>query len=652
MFSKEENLSPVYKALFETAAESLVVTDEKGSIVLVNARTNDMFGYSGKELIGQKLEILLPKKYRKEHVKHREDYNHSPKQRSMGIGMDLWAKRKDDTEFPVEVSLNYFKTEEKTFVMGLVTDITERYKAEEKVRKMNQDLEKLVEERTRELEESRSLYQTVAKNFPNGTINILDKELKYVFAEGAELLKVGLTSADLIGNSFITRLPAEIRSGVQEKLQAVLRGAPLEFEIFVNTVYFLISAVPLYNKDGDIDNILLVLQNISEKKKNESLEKLVEERTKELEESRRMYEIVARNFPDGTIMVLDNNLKYVFAEGSELFKYGITSEKLVGSDYIARLPAEIQQEVREKLCGVLKGTNTTFEVQARNNIYLINAVGLHNSDKNIDQILMVDLNITRKKKAEEDMKRALEKEKQLNELKSRFVSMASHEFRTPLSTILSSSSLVEKYLDKADGDPASVRENTTRHLKRIKSSVGNLTSILNDFLSLDKLEQGKVEVKPTQIYIDKFAEELMEEIQATFKKGQKIKYAHTGNTNVYLDKQMLKNILYNLISNASKYSNEDSIIEFTSVLDKAGLSITITDHGMGIPDNDQVHLFERFFRAKNVTNIQGTGLGLNIVKRYADLINGKITFNSKEGKGTTFNLHINSSNLMEPEFLN
>ncbi len=521
MFTKEENLSPVYKVLFETAAESLVVTDEKGSIVLVNARTNEMFGYTTNELVGQKLEILLPQKYRKEHVKHREDYNHSPKQRSMGIGMDLWAQRKDMTEFPVEVSLNYFKTEGKTFVMGLVTDITDRYKAEQQIRKMNEDLENLVEERT-----------------------------------------------------------------------------------------------------------------------------------KELEESRRLYQIVARNFPDGTINVFDKDLKYVFAEGSELFKYGITSEKLVGTDYITRLPAEVRDEVREKLLAVFKGTNTTFELQVRNNIYLISVVALPDTEGKTDQILMVEQNITRKKKAEEDMKRALEKEKQLNELKSRFVSMASHEFRTPLSTILSSSSLVEKYLAKADvDDPASVKENTTRHIKRIKSSVGNLTSILNDFLSLDKLEQGKVEIKPSHIYIDKFAEELVEEIQGTLKRNQKIDYKHTGETSIYLDKQMLKNIVYNLISNASKYSDEDSLIEFTSNIDKTGLSLVVTDHGMGIPDTDQAHMFERFFRAKNVTNIQGTGLGLNIVKRYTDLLNGTISFSSAESKGTTFILHISKEHISEPKIV-
>jgi len=114
---------------------------------------------------------------------------------------------------------------------------------------------------------------------------------------------------------------------------------------------------------------------------------------------------------------------------------------------------------------------------------------------------------------------------------------------------------------------------------------------------------------------------------------------------------MLKNILYNFISNAGKYSPEDSVIEFSSNLDKNGLTISVTDYGIGIPDQDQMHLFERFFRAKNVTNIQGTGLGLNIVKRYSNLLNGEVSFSSKEGKGTTFNLTINKSHLTEPELL-
>jgi len=351
------------------------------------------------------------------------------------------------------------------------------------------------------------------------------------------------------------------------------------------------------------------------------------------------------------VNIFDKNLKYVFVEGSELFKYGITSEKLVGKDYLSLLPYEVRDEVNEKLQMVFAGTNTSFELYARSNIYLINAVGLHNSNGEIDEILTVEQNITAKKKSEDDIRRALEKERQLNELKSRFVSMASHEFRTPLSTILSSASLVEKYLEKKDSDPVVAKENISRHLKRVKSSVGNLTSILNDFLSLDKLEQGKVEIRPVHFHMDKFADELIEEIQATLKKGQKVLHRHNGITEIYVDKQMLKNVVYNLISNASKYSPEDSIIEFNTKIGIRGLELTVTDHGMGIPKTDQKHLFERFFRAQNVTNLQGTGLGLNIVKRYTDLLKGDISFISKEGEGASFKLRIGMTDIIEPESL-
>ncbi len=178
---KEEHLAKVYKVLFETAAESLVVADEKGNIVLVNTRTNEMFGYGEGELLGQPLEVLLPEKLRKGHIKHREDFNVSPKRRSMGMGMELLGRRKDDSQFPVEVSLNYFQLEGQNFAIGLVTDISGRYYAEEKLKKMYEELEKLVHDRTEELEESKRLYQTVARNFPRWNGEYIRQEFKICF---------------------------------------------------------------------------------------------------------------------------------------------------------------------------------------------------------------------------------------------------------------------------------------------------------------------------------------------------------------------------------------------------------------------------------------------------------------------------------------
>src|SRR4029077_13034501 len=132
--------------------------------------------------------------------------------------------------------------------------------------------------------------------------------------------------------------------------------------------------------------------------------------TYELKESQRLYQAIARNFPDGTINVFDKDLKYVFVEGMELFKYGVTSEMLVGTSYLERLPSEIRDEIKEKLQEVLNGKNASFEVKFRNNYYVMNAVALHSIEGKVDQILLVEQNVTAQKKAQEDMKVALDKE--------------------------------------------------------------------------------------------------------------------------------------------------------------------------------------------------------------------------------------------------
>ncbi|GAA4322154.1 PAS domain S-box protein [Mucilaginibacter gynuensis] len=236
-------------------------------------------------------------------------------------------------------------------------------------------------------------------------------------------------------------------------------------------------------------------------------------------------------------------------------------------------------------------------------------------------------------KAKEEVSQSLEKEKELGQLKSRFVSMASHEFRTPLSSIQLSAILIERYAEQFNNP------NITKHVSKIKSSVNNLTSILNDFLSLERLEAGKVEPQHTAFDIVKFAEEITEEMQLVAKQNQNIIYQHTGTGSmVTLDQVLLKNCIINLIGNAIKYSGEDSFIEFNSEITADSLIVVIKDNGIGIPESDQKHLFEAFFRAHNTGNIPGTGLGLNIVTRYVELMNGKIEFESQVNQGTSFTI--------------
>lgn len=241
-------------------------------------------------------------------------------------------------------------------------------------------------------------------------------------------------------------------------------------------------------------------------------------------------------------------------------------------------------------------------------------------------------------RSKEKVSATLEKEKELSKLKNRFLSMASHEFRTPLSTVHLSASLIEKYSEPYED------LKIIKHVGKIINAVTNLTTVLNDFLYMEQLEAGKMQASPSHFDLVKLASEIAEEMQLLAKGRQKIKCSHKGEGNlVFLDQNLLKNCIVNLITNSIKYSGDKCCIEFTTEISESHCIIAIRDDGIGIPDEDQQHLFEPFFRAHNTGNIPGTGLGLNIVARYIALMNGKVGFTSTTAEGTLFTLTFSTS---------
>jgi PAS domain S-box-containing protein len=503
MHTNLPDLGDLLSVVFNSAAEGLVVCDSRGVIQLVNPRVGEMFGMESASLLGQTIEVLLPDRLKEMHVKHRESYMQAPKQRSMGTGMRLMAKRSDGTEFPVEAGLNHFEKDGQRYVIALLTDISGRAKMEDQLREVNLTLEELVRERTKKLQESQLLYSAIARNFPKGTINVFDKDLNYVFVEG-----------------------------------------------------------------------------------------------------------------------------------EDLYKAGVTGDKLVGTNYLNHLPEHIVPVIKRNLGEVFSGKKTSFEVNIPKGSYQLNCVPLPSPDGSIERILVVELNVSILKEAEEKAKAALVKERELSELKSKFVSLASHEFRTPLSTVLSGAGLIDRYADLGQVDKIK------QHASRIKDNVKALTGILNDFLSLGKLEEGHVKPQAHEINIKDLFAGVADEMREIAKPGQTIEYYHNGSELAMTDAQVVRNISINLISNAIKYSPEGCPITLSCQIDKDSISFQVTDMGIGIPEQDQNKLFERFFRAKNASNIQGTGLGLNIVKRYVDIMNGQITFESTLGRGSTFSVVI------------
>jgi signal transduction histidine kinase len=247
--------------------------------------------------------------------------------------------------------------------------------------------------------------------------------------------------------------------------------------------------------------------------------------------------------------------------------------------------------------------------------------------------------LQRLEQSQEELSEALDKERQLNEIKSRFVSMASHEFRTPLSTVLSSASLLSKYTTTDEQDKRN------RHIEKIKGSVKHLNDLLEDFLSLGKLDEGKIGAIFGELNLKDVVHDTIEELKGLIKPGQNVQYEHHGQEIIESDKKLIKNILINLISNAIKFSDNNKNVYVASQVNQNQAVISVKDEGIGISDEDQEHLFSSFFRGKNAINIQGTGLGLHIVKRYLDLLGGDVDLQSELGKGTiiTFTIPVKYS---------
>ncbi len=406
-----------FEALFNHATIGIILCNKKAEIIDFNRQAEDQFGYTKDELIGQKIEVLIPKKFKDKHVGDRDRFYHNPHPRTMGAGRDLFGLKKNGTEFPVEVSLSNYELDGEIYAIAFVIDIT--------IRKNNE--------------------------------------------------------------------------------------------------------VIVYQQKAELEHITSQIKHL-----NAELEQKVENRTKMLRE-------------------------------------------------------------------------TLAELE----------------------------------KSKEEVSEALEKEKELGDLKTRFVTMASHEFRTPLSTILSSAFLLSKYNGT---DDASKRE---KHIERIKGAVSDMKSILEDFLSLGKLEEGSVKSRMEDLPFEDCVAVIVNTIhtlEQITRKGQQVRFIHKGTGNVYADPALLKNILTNLISNAIKFSPEDATIYVELIKSETDLILSVKDEGIGISKEDQEHLFERFFRAKNAANIQGTGLGLHIVAKYVELMFGRIEMHSELEKGTSFYIYIPQTN--------
>jgi len=341
-----------------------------------------------------------------------------------------------------------------------------------------------------------------------------------------------------------------------------------------------------------------------------------------------LLDLMTHNFPGGRICVFTRETKNDIADPSS--QIGLT---LLSTEEHGML--RFDKETAAKVGRAFDGERVFCEMNFGGKFYHVTAVPLsdsvHDVSHNVNEVLCVVQDLTERKTLEEGLVKALKKEKELGELKSRFVTMASHEFRTPLTMILSSIFLIEN----ASGENYETEKMV--HTSRIKRAVNNLTLILNEFLSLEKLEQNKVEVVCSDVNVPEFIQDTLSEMEIIKREKQIIDYHHSGEQWIArIDHHLLWSIVTNLVSNAIKYSKTGDTIKITSEIGQRSIVLMVTDTGIGIPDDEQQFIFGRFFRARNATNIEGTGLGLHIIQKYIHLLKGTVTFESQLDVGTTF----------------
>lgn len=419
-----------------------------------------------------------------------------------------------------------------------------------------------------------------------------------------------------------------------------LISIPIEKEI--NRIKLQENKLQLENYTHELENrvqertqeVMSTVQQLVETNFNLEDQILKAERSEKLAKtSKSIASEIAKNFPNGFVAVIDKDLKIHFADGEGLEQLSLGEIFYEGMfvDEIPILPKARKVLAKKNILKTLNGERLTFEIEYKKRYFAVNTVPLVDEHNEINYALHVYSDITQQKEIEFKIQKALQKERELNGLKSSFISMASHEFRTPLSAILTATILINK--QNQPGRELKIE----KYVSQIEKNINHLTSILNDFLSLSKLEEGKLVATPEQFDLIPFCKAFVKDSYIGIEKEQTIIVKHKSlELLAFLDKKLLSHILNNLLSNASKYSPKGSDIDFKIFQKQHSVVLQITDKGIGIPKEEQKHLYSRFFRAKNAKNIEGTGLGLNIVKHYTELMGGTVDFETELNRGAIF----------------
>ena len=624
----------IFNILLEAVSEAIIIVDEKQHIIEVNSMAEHVFGYKKSELKDKSIDILIPSNYHKSHSKNVERFIEDYKRTKMGKTADVYGLKKNGDIIPVEVELSPFNIYNKTYVMALVRDISKQKENEFDFMLRSKALESA----------SNGILITDALKPDNPVIYYNPAFEKLTGYSKKEILNKNCRF--LQGNDRDQKGLPKLRKAIKngESCIVTLRNYRKNGTLFYNDLYI----TPITNKRGIVTHFIGVQNDVTERVRAE-------------EEKNHLAKIFNESLNE--IYVFDaETLKFINANRGALKNIGYTIDELKSmtpvdlksgideatfrKNYIDKLLKNQEEQIEFETIHIRKD-GTSYPVMVHLQLSLL-------KDKKVFVAIVVDITeqknytIKLEKTVQErtlQLQEALSKEKELNELKTKFLSLVSHEFKTPLSGIATSLMLLEKY-KLTEQQPK-----RNKHLAILKGKVNYLNTILNDFLSIERLETGTFNYSFSDFRLSKVINEVVYNSNMLLKEGQHINYpANIDDISMYQDERIIEIILSNILQNAVKYSGKNSEIDIRIRQNKNDTVFEIEDHGIGIPKKDMENIFERYYRAENVLNMQGTGIGLNIVKTHLENLGGHIKIESIEHKGTLVTLKIPNKAKYDKDF--
>ncbi|NEO30555.1 MAG: PAS domain S-box protein [Symploca sp. SIO3C6] len=549
----------------------------------------------------------------------------------------FWRKTRDEQGLYYAVAKEiedsqWRKIAQQQTMLELETRFQERTTA---LQQANQQLNQKIDEQQQTAEALRHSEEQFRRVFDEAPIgmSLTGWDDRYIRVNRAFFEMLGYTESELMALTFKDITHPEDLEQELPSLNQVRKGAINSFKLEKRylkknkeILWVNLTLMVLRNEGGEVLYDLAMVEDITERKLSEEALRQSEARYRAIVEDQT--ELICR---------FTINLTLTFVNEAYCRYFGKQQSELIGNSFMLKVFQEDHEIFQQAINSLSKEqpiiTHEHRTIMPSGEIrwqQWTNRVLFDEHDQ-IIEFQAAGRDITPLKQAQAEMRKALAKERELSELRSSFVSLVSHEFRTPLTTILSSSELLQRYNHKLSD------EKKFNHHYRIRSAVMLMTQLLDEVLTIGKAEAGQLRCEPTLMDLLAFCTEVVDSMQIGANNKHKLTLEVFGEpTEVQMDEKLLRHILTNLLSNAIKYSHEGGEIEFDLTYNYSDVVFIIKDSGIGIPQKELENLFDAFRRASNVGTIQGTGLGLAIVKRCVDLHKGKIFVESEVGLGTTF----------------